>query len=1786
MDPQQRLLLEGCWEALESAGVNPHSLRGSATGVFAGISVQDYLHFGNSQFEDCAGYRLTGGSAAVLSGRIAYTFGLEGPTVTLDTACSSSLVSLHLACQSLRSGECSLALAGGVTVLATPGLFTEFSYLRGLSPDARCKAFADRADGTSLSEGVGVLVLERLSDALREGRRVLAVVKGSAIDQDGASNGLTAPSGPSQQRVIAQALASAGLSAGEVDAVEAHGTGTDLGDPIEAQALMATYGQDRDPVHPLWLGSVKSNIGHTQAAAGVAGVIKMVMALRNDLLPRTLHVDVPSTQVDWSEGAVSLLRQPVSWSKNARPRRAGVSSFGIGGTNAHVILEEAPMAEPSSLGSRSSIDEGGVRLDPVPLVISAKDERALLAQAARLSAHLSAVPDLSTVDVGLSLAGRCTTFAHRAVLLGGDRKALAQELSELSHGSPGASVFEGVAGERDGALAVLFSGQGAQRVGMGKALYGAFPVFRDALDEVCGHLDESLGCSLRAVMFGERAKVDQERFGYKDGTGDLCLLDHTLFTQTSLFALEVALFRLIESMGLRVDFVAGHSIGELTAACVAQAISLEDACVVVAARGRLMAELPAGGAMVAVQASESEALEALGGLEDRVALAAVNGLSSIVLSGDESVVLGLADGWARQGRKTKRLSVSHAFHSPLMDDMLQGFRSVVEKVSFGAPRIPLISNLTGGALSEKEICDPDYWVRHAREAVRFAHCVSWLRSRGVGFFLELGPDAALSPMVEECFGEDDRDGAPPVVAPLLRAGRSESHTLMAALARAWVGGLDVDWKLILGDAGGQLVTLPGYAFQREHYWLDPLRSRDTDVPAAGQLRDSHPLLGAAIALPEGGWLFTGRLSLSDHAWLGDHVVLGGTLLPGTAFLDLALHAGARIGCDTVRELVLQAPLALSAQDEVRLQVRLSETDGTGVRTVSIHSCAALTSSDAILEETEWVCHAVGSLVGPAYEGGVDESLIGSGDEVEGEDRSYRPFDDALWPPAGAEPVDVDELYGRFAEHGFQYGPVFQGVTRAWRGDGEVFSEVVLPPAEHEQVDEFRLHPALLDAALHGMAVEGRESVGGTVGGMSLPFCWRDVRLARTGARALRVRLWRTAEDAVALVALDEDGQLVASVGSLMTRPVSVGSAVRGVGRHDGMFSLQWRDGGLEAGSLDLSSPAGAPASLVTCSTALCETLRSAGIECGVYPDMREMAANVKGDGAAPLHVLLDMRSLAEGGVSAPSPLEQVNETVKTTLHRLLGSIQQWLADERLTGSQLVVLTQNALDVLPGESPRDLAGSAIWGMARSVQWENPGRLRLIDIDGEDASWPEFVQALALDGPQVALRGGNTLVPRLVAMHTTGVLSPPPDAGAWRLGVEQKGTLDGLALLPNPEVQADLAPGEVRVQMRAAGLNFRDVLVALGMYPGKGEIGGEGAGVVLAVGDEVGDLAPGDRVMGLLDGAIGTVAVTDSRMVVRIPDSWSFTQAASVPIAYATAYYALVELAGLKKGERVLIHSAAGGVGMAAVQIAQHLGADVFATASPGKWDDLRAQGLEDAQIASSRTPTFRDEFLMRTDGRGMDVVLNALAGEMVDASLALLPGGGRFLEMGKTDVRDPRGFAREHPNVAYRAFDLLEVRPDRLREILMELLRLFERDVLRFSPITTWNVARAPHAFRRMSNGGHVGKNVLRLPTPIDPDGTVLVTGAMGGIGRLLVRHLVVEHGVRHLLLLSREGLRRDGAGELLEELSRLGASASLVSCDVSDHQRVRAVLEDISAEHPLNAVFHAAGVVDDGVIGS
>ncbi|RCG28777.1 SDR family NAD(P)-dependent oxidoreductase [Streptomyces diacarni] len=1301
MDPQQRLLLETAWEAVEHAGIDPTALRGSRTGVYAGVMYDDYGSRIPEAPEDFEGYLLTGSAGSIASGRLAYTFGLEGPAVTIDTACSSSLVALHLAARSLRQGECAMALAGGVTVMASPGTFVEFSRQRGLSPDGRCKAFSSSADGTGWAEGVGVLVLERLSDAERSGHRVLAVMRGSAVNQDGASSQLTAPNGPSQERVIRAALADARVPASEVDAVEAHGTGTRLGDPIEAQALLSAYGQARGEDNPLWLGSVKSNIGHTQAAAGVVGVIKMVMALREGVMPSTLHVDEPTSEVDWSAGTVRLLTRAQQWPTLDRPRRTGVSSFGISGTNAHVILEEVPRdraADPATgPDAAAQQSQSGSSTPPAPWLLSAKSEAALRAQASRLLDWLADHPEADDTDVAAALTTARAQLGRRGAVLGADRDGLRAGLTALAAGSDSPHVVSGTA--TSGETAFLFTGQGAQRIGMGAGLAAAFPVFAAALDEVCAEFDALLGVSLREVMFDGMG-------GGRSGGGDtegMAPLDRTECTQPALFAFEVALYRLLESFGVTPDVVVGHSIGELAAAYAAGVWSLSDACRLVAARGRLMGALPAGGAMLAAAVPQERAQELLAA--GAVSLAAVNAPDAVVFSGETAAIAALEDRLADERVKTTRLTVSHAFHSALMEPMLAEYEQVAGSVEYRAPRISVCSTVSG-APAGPELLTPQYWVRQVREAVRFSPAVQSLADAGVRRFVEVGPDAALAAMTRRTLTDEVASRA--LVAAASRRGVDEVDQFLRLLAAAHCSGVGVDWAPLTPGRPAAHLDLPVYAFQHRRYWVQPDDGALGDMGRAGLTALDHPML--RVAAPLAGrdeWLFSGRLSTTDQPWIADHTAFGTMLLPGTGFVDLALAAGSRLELPVVDELVLAAPLLFDGSTAVDVQLSVAEPDHTGRRRLSIHSRAVTGTAGTQPAEPDWTLHATGTLA-PA-------------------DGVTPAWTDADWPPADGTPIHGTRLYDRLADLGFGYGASFQAVHAAWTGGDEVFAEVTLDETAAGRAADFGVHPALLDATFHAVIDALAEDL--PEGRLPLPFTFGGVRVFRYGATAVRARITRSGPEKVRIDACDATGAAVLSIDSVLARPAAASALA---GARSPLYALDWTA---------VTAPAVSDRQLVALGRPVA----------GCAETFEDVAAFAAGGGHTGAAVLWSPETASAD--------DDVPATIRTAVHDALAVLRDWLAEPGCADSTLIVLTRNGAG-LPGERP-DLAAAAVRGLVRSAQSEYPGRIVNVDLDDGDLADPHqrIAAAAATDEPQLAIRDGATVAPRLTRATTAEPTGEP-------------------------------------------------------------------------------------------------------------------------------------------------------------------------------------------------------------------------------------------------------------------------------------------------------------------------------------------------------------------------------------------------------------------------------------------
>ncbi|MEV5509627.1 type I polyketide synthase [Streptomyces orinoci] len=1337
MDPQQRLLLEASWEAFESAGVDPAGLRGSRTGVFAGLmNNTDYLAQGPDIPEGVESFLAIGTSGSVASGRIAYTFGLVGPAMTVDTACSSSLVTLHLAVQALRRGECSLALAGGATVMCAPGSFVAVSKQQGLSADGRCKAFSDSADGAGFSEGAGMLLLERLSDARRNGRRILAVVRGSAVNQDGASNGLSAPNGPSQQRVILEALADARLAPEQIDAVEAHGTGTALGDPIEAQALMATYGKGRDAQRPLWLGSFKSNVGHTQAAAGVGGVIKTVQALRHGRLPRTLHVDKVSTKIDWEGGGVAVLTEARPWPETGEPRRAGVSSFGVSGTNAHIILEQAPEAgaeEPSGTepgtetGAESGADNAGpdnagaAPLDSelATLLLSAPSEQGLRGQAERLRAHLVDHPDLRLSDVAHSLLTTRAIFDHRAAVVvpEGDRDAALGGLTALAEGELVTGTTRAVA-RPDRKVVFVFPGQGSQWLGMARELLDSSPVFADQVAACDAAFAEFTGWSVADALRGAEGAPPADRLDV---------------LQPMLFTTMVSLAALWRSCGVEPAAVVGHSQGEIAAAHVAGALTLKDAARIVGLRSKALLTLMGQGAMASVLAPVEEIRRRVAAWDERLSVAVVNGPGACVVAGQPEAVEEFVAALQAEDIRVRRIPGANAAgHSAQVEAVREQVLADLEPVRPLAATVPLYSTVTGELLDTTTM-DARYWYRNMRQTVEFDRAVRSLLAAGHQMFIEISPHPVLTVPLEGVL-EDARSTA--VALPTLRRDEGGARRFLTAVATAYAHGARPDWSLLI--PGGKRVELPTYAFQRERYWLEP-GALPGDVAGAGLTPAGHPLLSAVIdSADSGALLFSGRLSLRSHPWLADHAALGTVLLPGTAFVELALQAGERAGCAGLEELTFEAPLILPEHGGVAVQLTVGAPDESGRRPVAVYS-----RPDE--EEGEWTRNAGGFL---APQAAADAGGLAG-----------------VWPPQGCEPVAADGLYEAFAASGIGYGPAFQGLRRVWRRGEEIYAEVELPDEHRATAGEFGVHPALLDSAMHAVGVGASLGMdSGEAGeGFWVPFSWRGVGLHAVGASRLRVRFAPVeGEEALSLEAADEQGRPVVSAQALVVRRIAADKLSAAGGRHhEALFQVEWTP-------LALPSPGRGATAVVG------DGLDVPGSP--AYPDLAALASYLDGGGDVPAVVFAPL------GMAEPDGAP-VTEGAHRAARQALELVRHWLADERLDRSRLVVVTRHAVATGPAEDVPGLTHAPVWGLLRSAASEHPGRFQLIDLDGAQDAAAALPAAAASDELEIALRSGRALAPRLARVPVSADAAeedqaPVLDASGTVLITGGTGTLGAL------------------------------------------------------------------------------------------------------------------------------------------------------------------------------------------------------------------------------------------------------------------------------------------------------------------------------------------------------------------------------------------------------------------------
>ena len=1767
MDPQQRLLLEVSWEALENAGQAPDRLQDTATGVYVGVGASDYAYLqlksGDTSLLDA---HFTSGIAhSVFSGRLSYLLGLRGPSLTIDTACSSSLVAVHLACQGLRTGECRMALAGGVNLILAPDLFIALSQARMLSPDGRCRTFDASANGFARAEGCGVVVLKRLSDAAADGDRVLAVIRASAVNQDGPSSSLTAPNGPAQEAVIRQALAFAGLAPRQIGFIEAHGTGTELGDPLEVKALGAVFGADRDGATPLIIGSVKTNLGHLEAAAGVTGLIKLIISLQHRTIPAHLHYRTPSPHIAWSDLPLQVPQHAMPWPPIDGLRVGGVSSFGFSGTNAHVIVEEAPPVTPDH-----DIAPGHTCL----LAISARSPKALTELAARYAASITKLPQETALAAicHTANAGRAH-FPHRATILAATREELQSGLEALARGETHKDLATSHVLTRDPPrIAFLFTGQGSQYGNMARGLYENSAVFRAALDRCAEGLAPYLDRPLDEILFGARASA---------------LIDQTAYTQPALFALGYALSELWRAWGVTPSVVLGHSVGEYAAACVAGVFSLEDALKLIALRGRLMQSLPAEGAMAAVFAPEDVVAGMVVPYVSRVSIAAVNGASQTVISGDAADVEAICEALRARGIKCRTLPVSHAFHSPLMEPILAPFEQVAGDTRFAAPRIRLISNLTGRVATAGEITQPAYWRRHAREPVRFGDGLRTLAEARPDICIELGPGATLLSLAAIAL-----ETRQPVCIASLRPTRPDWEQMLQGLSAAYLAGVEIDWRRLAEPEAQHIIDLPTYPFQREPCWF---RARTGHALVATPRDGEHPLLGARQRAATASVIFQSRISADSPNYVRQHRVLNHVLLPATAYLE-AFIAAARIRLLTesvcIEDVAIGEAMLLDDDGAARIVQTVWEPEQDGTAAIAISSVG-----ETAPEAAPWTRHATAH-VRPA------DGVTAGSDSL------------ALARARCASSVDPVRLYQDFAALGVEFGGDFQSIRQAWRGEAEAVAHVAIDVGHIDTTAPYSIHPILLDGCLQIVAAALPERDGPAP--LYLPVGVGICTVYRRAGGSVwgHVAVHAVTEQACRadMRVFDDDGTLLAELRDLQFKRVTR-EALERIGERrldDLLYQLAWRP----------TLPAGVQRDVAPGERTWL-----------LFADRSGMAAGL----AARLAERGDRCILVEAGRCASQPGRASVDLMDPTAYRELiaappgadrglhGVVYAWgldaveadpTADARSAQCQALCATAPTLlaQALIGESaPPPLwivtrGGqyananeqtvapwqAAVWGLGRTLAIEHP-ELSCTCIDLDPVSGDAELDALAgvlADVPrnhQIALRAGEVLVPRLARLDLAEpVLADRALDPLTRLVPAEHGTFD--RFVSQPTERRLPAVDEVEIAVEATGLNFKDVLHALGMLSSEPvPLGGECAGRVLRVGAGVSHVKPGDRVMAVAPDCFATSVIARAALVQRCPDEMSFEEAAAFPIAFITAAYCLLHTAGLRKGDRILIHAAAGGVGMAAVQIAQRAGAEVFATAgSAWKRDLLRTLGVR--HVYDSRTNEFAAAILAETSGRGVDVVLNSLTGERLDASFSALASGGTFVEIGKRHVKSPNWVSGLGRNLRYCIVDWSDAamtEPAFVGGLMQRLVEQLGRGELTPLPRQVFPRDETPRAFRLLAQARHVGKVVVRhgraTPPAIRAHGSYLITGGMSGLGLLVARWLAAR-GAGRLILIGRRGMTPE-AEAALDELRGGGTQVLTEAVDVTDEPGLLRVLARIRADGPpLRGVVHCAAVLDDAAL--
>ncbi|MEO5342615.1 MAG: type I polyketide synthase [Gammaproteobacteria bacterium SHHR-1] len=1798
MDPQQRILLELSWEALEYAGIDPGSLTGSNTGVFIGVSSIDYSSFSMSgDFNNANSYSLTGACNSVISGRISFIFGLEGPCQTLDTACSSSLVAVDNACRYLQLGKSDLALAGGFNLMLQPQHLIGMSKLQAISPDGRCKSFDASANGYVRSEGGGIVLLKRLKDAQRDQDPILAVIKGCSINQDGVSTGISAPNGKSQEKVILQALQEAEVDPAQLDYLETHGTGTVVGDRTEATAIGNLMAGKRGKEQPLLLGSIKSNIGHLEAAAGVAGLQKVILALGQELIPANLHFSTPTPSVDWAAYPIEVNHSNSPWPRGEKLRLAGISSFGFSGTNCHLILAEPPVPPQRAPQWHKPVH---------CLLLSAKTPQALQGLIRKYIRFLQQADEEQLADICFTTQSGRHHFEFRAY-------ASAQSIDEMI------DILEGQLDEPGSERAAkrpepvfLFTGQGSQYLGMGRQLYQTHPVFRAELERCDQLFQQETGESLLELLYASASGADNER------------INHTRYAQPLIFALEYALARFWMAAGLRPAAAIGHSVGEYSAACIAGLFRLEDAMRIVIARGRLMGSATGEGGMLSVEAPQEQIEPLLQDQADRLCVAVVNSPQQCVISGFAEPLAALRSQLEAEGIRCQPLKVSHAFHSPQMDSILDEFEQVFAGVEFGQLAFPIISNTSARPVEAAEMASPGYWRRHLRGTVRFSDSIIWLGEQGQRYFLEIGPAPTLSNLAQQCLNRADTH-----FLYSMRYRIPNWNSLSETLGKLFLLGLPVDWKTLNAPYDYRRIPIPTYAFSGQRYWIDanepaPQGAGSSQAPAGPEREPGfygHPVIGHRLSSPalENTRVYETEFSAERNYFLRDHIIMGRPTAPGAALLSHVWIAA--------QDYLGHSDFCLEQVNFLNV-LTLSEPRRSGQILISdIHSPRAkfeVYSRPADAPDAPWLLHCSGFIVHPSVR-----------DNDAGPVPNLTDFSGDL-----TTEIDGEQFYRQMAQMGYDLKKAFRVIQKVRLSDRAIICDMRLPERDAE-TGRYPITPSDLDAVIQipGAAVIALLTQEHFADQLFIPFainriscylpelppgdyralCLIGKEQAAASTRAtsnsemflfnaegrLCLRLHGFTALSVSRFELQKQEMIDRSrrfIHEIHWQPMPLKSSPATPLPRDGLKILaRWPNPSTDQLLASLSQVypriidlrlADQNQALGTHAYAIDATAPTA------YHWVLEQIAHAFPDQRPDL---ISLAPLSGSSLQQPS-LQALTADIDQSLQGLLYLTQAVAASGRI--NRFYALTFGSQRLEPEEVLLHPQQGCLSGFLHAAQSEYP-ELGITHIDlpvmPEETDFMQLAEEIG-QGPidqaseqRIALHGGQRWCARLQGMAAQGRKSEPSLPEEYALEIRERGSLDGLQFAPLKR----RAPGplEVEFEVVATGLNFRDILNLLGQYPGDpGRLGSEAAGVVTRVGEGVKDLAPGDAVIcRSMNGAFDSYITIQRRSLTRKPAQMSFEDAAAIPIAYMTAYHALVELARLQPGERILIHAGAGGVGLAAIQLAQWLGAEVFSSAgSPRKKALLRELGVE--HVLHSRDSSFADEILRLTQGQGVHVVLNALTGEMLQQSLAVTATGGRFLEMGKREILTKAQVDAIKPGLSYIPFDLgdtMDSSPDCRDDLLQALFELFASGRLRPAARHVFPIEQAQQAFRFMSQAKNTGKLVLshrsairkrRLKSaPVRPDSAYLITGGLGGLGLALADWLVdFKAGA---LVLTGRSRPSEQAEARMAQMRQKGTDVRYIQADVAKAADVERILEQLdAASRPLKGVIHAAGVLSDRMI--